>query len=156
MGKYAFPRPLAARMGQNVVPSSTWLGGRELVHVAATQPRDPIVLPHDALVRGRRARQQRPDVRRKGEGAASGSRLHAQQGREGVDEEAEYHRQEEISEETETEAEYHRQDDIPEEAETEAEYHRQKDIPGETETEYHGQGDIPEEGHVQTQGGDHA
>ncbi|MED6213984.1 hypothetical protein PIB30_098707 [Stylosanthes scabra] len=35
---------------------------------AATQVRDSIVLPRDAPARGRRARMQCPDVRRKGEG----------------------------------------------------------------------------------------
>ncbi|MED6157790.1 hypothetical protein PIB30_026727 [Stylosanthes scabra] len=98
----------------------------------ATQERDPIVLPHDAPARGRRARQQRTDVRRKGEGEASSSRSHAQSGRDGVDEE---------------EVEYHRQEDIP----NEANYHGQGDIP--EETEYHGQGDLHEEGDVQPHGG---
>ncbi|MED6117459.1 hypothetical protein PIB30_110149, partial [Stylosanthes scabra] len=46
---------------------------------AATQARDPIVLPRDSPARGRRARMQRPDP-----------------GGEDVDEEAEYRRQEDI------------------------------------------------------------
>ncbi|MED6128334.1 hypothetical protein PIB30_096737 [Stylosanthes scabra] len=39
-----------------------------------TQGRDPIVLPRDAPARGRRARIQRPDIRRKGEGGRMHSR----------------------------------------------------------------------------------
>ncbi|MED6166833.1 hypothetical protein PIB30_113201, partial [Stylosanthes scabra] len=61
-----------------------------------TQPRDQIVLPRDAPGRGRRARQQCTDIRRKGEGAPRGGRLHDQAGGEDVDEEAEYRRQEDI------------------------------------------------------------
>ncbi|MED6150537.1 hypothetical protein PIB30_073290 [Stylosanthes scabra] len=38
---------------------------------AATHARDPIVLPRDAPARGRRAQMQRPDIRRKGEGAST-------------------------------------------------------------------------------------
>ncbi|MED6201765.1 hypothetical protein PIB30_098324 [Stylosanthes scabra] len=63
---------------------------------AATQARDPIVLPRDAPARGRRARMQRPNIRRKGEGASKSGRSDAQPGREDVDEEAEYRRQEDI------------------------------------------------------------
>ncbi|MED6212070.1 hypothetical protein PIB30_079715 [Stylosanthes scabra] len=37
-----------------------------------TQSRDPIVLPRDAPSRGKRARQQHPDVRRKGQGESRG------------------------------------------------------------------------------------
>ncbi|MED6122361.1 hypothetical protein PIB30_039033 [Stylosanthes scabra] len=47
---------------------------------AATQPRDDLVLPHDALAHGRRAWQQRPDVRRKGKGVANPSASHDQPG----------------------------------------------------------------------------
>ncbi|MED6179508.1 hypothetical protein PIB30_001805 [Stylosanthes scabra] len=57
---------------------------------AATQPRDNIVLPQDAPTRGRRARQHRPDVRRKGKGVASSSQVHEHRGTEDVDEEAEH------------------------------------------------------------------
>ncbi|MED6155759.1 hypothetical protein PIB30_007995 [Stylosanthes scabra] len=56
---------------------------------ATTQPRDELVLPHDAPVRGRRARQQRPDARRKGKGVASSSRLQDQPGGDAVTEEVE-------------------------------------------------------------------
>ncbi|MED6198374.1 hypothetical protein PIB30_065759 [Stylosanthes scabra] len=65
---------------------------------AATQARDPIVLPRNAPARGRRARMQRPDIQRKGEGASMSGRSDAQQGEEDVDEEAEYRRQEDIPE----------------------------------------------------------
>ncbi|MED6171039.1 hypothetical protein PIB30_036950 [Stylosanthes scabra] len=50
--------------------SSPGRGGEELrrgeaddVPAAATQAREPIVLPHDAPARGRRARMQRPNIR---------------------------------------------------------------------------------------------
>ncbi|MED6117620.1 hypothetical protein PIB30_111637, partial [Stylosanthes scabra] len=65
---------------------------------AVTQGRDPIVLSRDAPACGRRARMQRPDIRRKGEGASTSGRSDAQPGGEDVDEEAEYHRQEDIHE----------------------------------------------------------
>ncbi|MED6161983.1 hypothetical protein PIB30_066069 [Stylosanthes scabra] len=41
---------------------------------AATQERDPIVLPRHAPARRRRAQMQRPDIRRKGEGAFTSGR----------------------------------------------------------------------------------
>ncbi|MED6186701.1 hypothetical protein PIB30_069277 [Stylosanthes scabra] len=64
--------------------------------------RDPIVLPRDCPARGRRARNQRPDVRRKGEGEA---RDRPEQG----------HRYRPLGgEDTNEEAEFHQQDDIPE------------------------------------------
>ncbi|MED6134263.1 hypothetical protein PIB30_035432 [Stylosanthes scabra] len=63
---------------------------------AATQARDPIVLPCDAPARRRRAQMQHPDIRRKGEGASTSGRSDAQPGGKDVDEEAEYRRQEDI------------------------------------------------------------
>ncbi|MED6204848.1 hypothetical protein PIB30_012619 [Stylosanthes scabra] len=63
---------------------------------AATQPRDELVLPHDAPVRGRCARQQRPDARRKGKGVASSSRSQNQPGGDTVTEEAERDRHEDV------------------------------------------------------------
>ncbi|MED6136084.1 hypothetical protein PIB30_052675, partial [Stylosanthes scabra] len=66
------------------------------VSPAATQARDSIVLPRDAPAHGRRARMQRPDVRRKSEGAATGRRSYDQPGGEDVEEEAEYRRHEDI------------------------------------------------------------
>ncbi|MED6143315.1 hypothetical protein PIB30_005234 [Stylosanthes scabra] len=102
------------------------------VPARAAQERDPIVLPHDAPARGRRPRQQRPDVKRKGERAARSSGSHTQSGREGVEEE---------------EAEYHKQEDIPKQAEG----HGQEDLP--EGTEYHAQGDSHEAGDVQPDGG---
>ncbi|MED6124730.1 hypothetical protein PIB30_061701 [Stylosanthes scabra] len=65
---------------------------------AATQGRDPIVLPRDSTACGRRARMQRPDIQRKGEGASTSGRSDAQPGGEDVDEEAKYGRQEDIPE----------------------------------------------------------
>ncbi|MED6185937.1 hypothetical protein PIB30_061944 [Stylosanthes scabra] len=44
---------------------------------AATQARDPIVLPRDAPARERRARMKRPDIRRKGEGVSTSGRSDA-------------------------------------------------------------------------------
>ncbi|MED6138831.1 hypothetical protein PIB30_078170 [Stylosanthes scabra] len=65
---------------------------------AVTQERDPIVLPRDNPARGSRVRMQRPDIRRKGEGAFSSGRLDTQPGGDDADEEAEYRRQEDIPE----------------------------------------------------------
>ncbi|MED6219368.1 hypothetical protein PIB30_035183 [Stylosanthes scabra] len=65
---------------------------------ATTQPRDDLVLPQDAPARGRRARQQRPDVRRKGKGVASSSQSQDQPGGDDVNEEAEYRLLEDIPE----------------------------------------------------------
>ncbi|MED6170640.1 hypothetical protein PIB30_033011 [Stylosanthes scabra] len=65
---------------------------------AATQERDPIVLPRDAHARGRRARMQRPDIRRKDEGAPTSVRSDTQPGGDHVDEEAGYRRHEDIPE----------------------------------------------------------
>ncbi|MED6190035.1 hypothetical protein PIB30_101786, partial [Stylosanthes scabra] len=65
---------------------------------ATTQARDPIVLPRDAPARGRRARMQHPDIRQKGEGTSTGGWSDAQPGGDDGDEEAEYHRQEDIPE----------------------------------------------------------
>ncbi|MED6160016.1 hypothetical protein PIB30_047556 [Stylosanthes scabra] len=61
--------------------------------------RDPIVLPRDALARGRRAQMQSPDIRRKGESASSSGRVDSQPGGADEDEEAEYDRQEDIPDE---------------------------------------------------------
>ncbi|MED6174400.1 hypothetical protein PIB30_068642 [Stylosanthes scabra] len=55
---------------------------------AATQARDLIILPRDAPARGRRAQMQRPDIRRKGEGASTSRLSHDQPGGEDVDKEA--------------------------------------------------------------------
>ncbi|MED6175134.1 hypothetical protein PIB30_075555 [Stylosanthes scabra] len=65
---------------------------------AATQPRDELVLPHDAPIRGRHAQQQRPDARRKGKGVASSSRSQDQPGGDAVTEEVERDRQEDVPE----------------------------------------------------------
>ncbi|MED6158371.1 hypothetical protein PIB30_032232 [Stylosanthes scabra] len=65
---------------------------------AASQERDPIVLPRDAPARGRREQMQRPDIRRKGEGVSSSGRVDTQPGGDDEDEEAEYRRQEDIPE----------------------------------------------------------
>ncbi|MED6138774.1 hypothetical protein PIB30_077714 [Stylosanthes scabra] len=66
------------------------------VPAVANEAREPIVLPHDAPARGRRARMQRPDIRRPGEGTSTSERSDAQPGGDDGDEEAEYHRQEDI------------------------------------------------------------
>ncbi|MED6161241.1 hypothetical protein PIB30_058872 [Stylosanthes scabra] len=68
------------------------------VYPAVTQERDPIVLPRDAPARGRRARMQCPDIRRKGEGASTSGRSDTQPGGNHVDEEAEYRPHEDIPE----------------------------------------------------------
>ncbi|MED6150745.1 hypothetical protein PIB30_075505 [Stylosanthes scabra] len=65
-------------------------------YAACWAAREPIVLPHDAPFHGRRARMQRPDIRRKGEGTSTSGRSDAQPGGDDGDEEAEYHRQEDI------------------------------------------------------------
>ncbi|MED6196019.1 hypothetical protein PIB30_043286 [Stylosanthes scabra] len=66
------------------------------VPAVATQVRELIVLPHDAPACGRRARMQRPDIRRKGEGTSTSEQSDAQPGGDNGDEEAEYHREEDV------------------------------------------------------------
>ncbi|MED6210001.1 hypothetical protein PIB30_059975 [Stylosanthes scabra] len=65
---------------------------------AALQAKDPIVLSRDAPACRRWARMQRPDIRRKGEGAASSGREDPQSSGDDEDEEAEYTPKEDIPE----------------------------------------------------------